>query len=305
METLRPAPRRTRPGAPTPVVLEGRGWRSSPPGSPRCERRHQEMEQALVRRAAVADPGARGTTGRHRPGRRPRAATEPGRRGGRRRPRSGRRRSAGSAPEDRGGPVERHERYVDMIGRQLDRLGVTLTSEQRTQLIDTTIAYRDRVRDSPPGLRREARKTRPPGRRARDSRAEYEQAVRQIVPSGDSQKVIDEHGSLPGLRLPPAGGGSPGAGELPRVQRPVGAGEPVGPGASRRRPPGSRAGPGRGPRTRGREGGRRGGRARGPGGDGRRAKPILAAFVSHPPHGGRTCGSAFRRRSRPARVASP
>lgn len=92
--------------------------------------------------------------------------------------------------------IERRERYVDMFGRQLDRLGISLTDEQQAKVVDQTIAFRAKVRDAG---RAAAGKTQEERRSAMDLlREEYSQTVYSLVPAGDAEKIVESMGRYPG-----------------------------------------------------------------------------------------------------------
>jgi hypothetical protein len=108
--------------------------------------------------------------------------------------------------------IERRERYASMINRQLNRADVDLTDEQRGRIVDSTIAFRNRMRDEmrqaqERGDDRDARQTLIDG-----IRTEYEQTVYSLLPVGDAEKVIESVGRYSGF-------GSRRVGSQDRFQR--------------------------------------------------------------------------------------
>ncbi len=95
--------------------------------------------------------------------------------------------------------IERRERYASMINRQLNRADVELSDEQRGRIVDSTIAFRNRMRDE----MRQAQE-RGDDRDARQAlidgiRTEYEQTVYSLLPVGDAEKVIESVGRYSGF----------------------------------------------------------------------------------------------------------
>jgi hypothetical protein len=95
--------------------------------------------------------------------------------------------------------IERRERYASMINRQLNRAEVDLSDEQRQQIVDSTIAFRNKLRDE----MRQAQE-RGDDRDARQAvmerlRGEYEQTVYSLLPSADAEKVIESVGRYSGF----------------------------------------------------------------------------------------------------------
>ena len=102
--------------------------------------------------------------------------------------------------------IERRERYVEMFDRQLDRLGISLTTEQQEKVVDETIAFRTKVRDAG---RDAAGRSQDERRAAMDAlREEYSQTVYSLVPTGDAEKIVESMGRYPGygFRQRDAGG---------------------------------------------------------------------------------------------------
>jgi len=92
--------------------------------------------------------------------------------------------------------IERRERYVQMFDRQLDRLGISLTEDQQSKVIDETIAFRTKVRDAG---RDAAGKSQEERRAAMDVlRESYSQTVYSLVPAGDAEKIVESMGRYPG-----------------------------------------------------------------------------------------------------------
>ena len=95
--------------------------------------------------------------------------------------------------------IERRERYVSMMNRQLNRLELSLTDSQRQSVIDTTISFREKVqqkmRDAQAkSLDRDARQA-----VLEQLRGEYESTVYSLIPATEAEKVVQSLGRYPGF----------------------------------------------------------------------------------------------------------
>lgn len=196
--------------APPPIVLEGTGVASMIQRQGELERRLDEMEKWLASKVTVVQdvsgyrPAGAGSAD-------PAASEDPVAAEG-----EGREREFGEKDiawfrdlkkqvED----IERHERYVEVYGRQLDRLEVVLTPLQRTQVIEGMIAYRNKQRDlfRQMGTQNMSREQREEA--LGKLQEEYNQTVYSLVPSAEAQKIIDSmsRNRSFGSRMRPGGGG--------------------------------------------------------------------------------------------------
>lgn len=92
--------------------------------------------------------------------------------------------------------MERRERYVTMFDRQLERLGIALTDDQKTKVVDETISFRNKIREAG----RQAGGQSPEDRRASMDtlREEYSQTVFSLVPTAEAEKIVESMGRYPG-----------------------------------------------------------------------------------------------------------
>lgn len=117
--------------------------------------------------------------------------------------------------------LEREERMAEMIGSNLDRLGVSLNDTQRKSVVDITMRYQNQ--------RREAFRTLPPGQDNREARQKasqeaheaYSKAIYDAVPAAEAEKIVNAMGQFRG------GGfdGGPAMGGRARPQAPGAGGE--------------------------------------------------------------------------------
>lgn len=94
----------------------------------------------------------------------------------------------------------RMERYEDMIGRQIDRMEVSLSDEQREQVIAAAIDFRNSIRDSirqlgdqPGETTREAREA-----AVAEVRENFSQTMYSLVPASDAEILLSQLGGYPG-----------------------------------------------------------------------------------------------------------
>lgn len=93
---------------------------------------------------------------------------------------------------------EREERMAEMVGANLDRLGVTLSEAQKKAVVDITVRYQNQ--------RREAFRGFPPGQDSRDGRQKaaqelqeaYSKAVYDAVPAAEAEKIVNALGAFRG-----------------------------------------------------------------------------------------------------------
>ena len=90
----------------------------------------------------------------------------------------------------------RRERVLDGLNRQLDRLGVELSDDQRKQVVDSTLSYRERTREMWRELPRGSDEaTREERRQAFEVvRDEFSTTIYNMVPSAEAEKIVEGMG---------------------------------------------------------------------------------------------------------------
>lgn len=203
-----PAPREIERAG--PMALDGTGAEGLARRVEAVERRQSDLERVVAERTTVVRDRGEGT-----------AREETAREGGAGRPwREDAARGGGygdgsgfsqqeldrfrviKAEVDR---IERHERQVSSMNRQIDRLGVQLDDERRQQIVESTIQYRDAMR----ARIRDAAKNEESAEARQQAlevlAAAYKQTLYSLATPADADRLFDAFGRYPGFRLPRRG----------------------------------------------------------------------------------------------------